>query len=86
MYFLNLIITDLFTTTWIYLHVMDWFESVIDRKGTFTLKDLRLHFKEEKYWPTLVSYCLVNGYHAHVSFRSPDWEINLQSPPSIMLR
>jgi hypothetical protein len=59
---------------------------VIDRKGTFTLKDLRLHFKEEKYWPTLVSYCLVNGYHARVSFRSPDWEINLQSPPSNMLR
>ena len=41
MYFLNLIITDLFTTTWIYLHVIDWFESVIDRQATFTLKGLR---------------------------------------------
>ena len=39
MYFLTLIITDLFTTTWIYLHIIDWFESVIDRQGTFTLKD-----------------------------------------------
>jgi hypothetical protein len=66
--------------------VIDWFESVINRKGTFTLKDLRLHFKEEKYWPTLVSYCLVNGYLAKVSFRSPNWEINLQSSASIMLR
>jgi hypothetical protein len=66
--------------------VIDWFEKVIDRKGTFTLKDLRLHFKEEKYWPTLVSYCLVNGYHAHVSFRNPNWEINLKSSSSIMLR
>jgi hypothetical protein len=66
--------------------VIDWFESVIDRKGTFTLKDLRLKFKEEKYWPTLVSYCLVNAYHAKVSFRHPKWEINLQSSSPFMLR
>ena len=49
MYFLTLIIADLFITTWIYLHVIDWLESVIDRQGTFTLKGLRLHFKEESY-------------------------------------
>jgi hypothetical protein len=73
MYFLTLIIADLFTTTWIYLHVIDWFESVIDRQGTITLIDLQLHFKDEKYWSTLVSYCLVNGYYAHASFRSLDW-------------
>ena len=55
--------------------VIEWFETVIGKKGTFTMKDLRQKFKEEKYWPTLVSYCLMNQYHSHHSFRDPRWEI-----------
>ena len=49
----------------------------IKTKGFFTLKDLRKQYPEEKYWPTLVFYCLLQGYHTQVSFRHPAWEIRV---------
>ena len=62
-----------------FMTVVEWFEKVIQTKGFFTLKDLRQRYPEEKYWPTLVSYCLLHGYHTNVSFRHPAWEIRVQS-------
>jgi hypothetical protein len=61
-----------------FIKVVEWFEKVIQTKGFFTLKDLRKQFPEETYWPTLVSYCLLQGYHTQVSFRHPAWEIRVQ--------
>jgi hypothetical protein len=59
--------------------VIEWFESVIDKKGIFTMKDLRFKFPQPKYWPTLVSYCLLNNYQSNVSFRHPDWGIQVNN-------
>lgn len=55
--------------------VIRWFDEVIKRKGEFTLKDLRANFPEEKYWATLVSYCLKQGFYTDCSFRNPLWAI-----------
>jgi hypothetical protein len=57
--------------------VVEWFEKVIEANGTFTLKDLRAKYPEEKYWPTLVSYCLLNNYHSKYSFRDKRWAITI---------
>lgn len=58
--------------------VIEWLEFNLEKKGEFTMKDLRLRFKDEKYWPTLVSYALINGYRSDVSFRDPTWAIRIK--------
>jgi len=62
-----------------FIEVVQWFESCIQMKGEFTMKDLRAKFPQPKYWPTLVSYCLLNGYRTHYSFRDARWAIKVQS-------
>ena len=62
-----------------FIEVVQWFESCIQMKGEFTMKDLRAKFPQPKYWPTLVSYCLLNGYRTHYSFRDARWAVKVQS-------
>lgn len=57
--------------------VITWFETMMTTTGTITMKDLRKVFPEEKYWGTLVGYCLMNNYLASVSFRDGTWAIAL---------
>ena len=66
--------------------VIEWLELNLEKKGEFTMKDLRLKFKEEKYWPTLVSYALVNGYRSDVTFRDPTWAIRVKHRSANMLK
>ncbi|MGA0097351.1 MAG: hypothetical protein ACO3H6_02070 [Bacilli bacterium] len=60
--------------------VIEWIERNLIKKNCFTLKDLRAKFPQEKYWSTVVGYCLMNGYRTHVSFRHPAWAIERKSP------
>jgi len=66
--------------------VIDWLETNLEKKGEFTMKDLRLKFKDEKYIPTLVSYALMNGYRTDVTFRDPNWAIRIKHKRSNMLK
>ena len=66
--------------------VIDWLEWNLEKKGEFTMKDLRLKFKDEKYIPTLVSYALMNGYRTDVTFRDPSWAIRIKHKSTNMLK
>lgn len=55
--------------------LMEWFDTTLEKQGKITMKDLRANYPDEKYWPTFVSYALLNGYQTKVSFRHPDWAI-----------
>jgi hypothetical protein len=61
-----------------FFDLIQYFEMIIHKKGYFTMQDLRAKFPQPKYWPTLVSYCLLNGFQTHVSFRDPRWAIQIK--------
>jgi uncharacterized protein YfbU (UPF0304 family) len=63
--------------------VIDFLEAKLDADGFMTLQEFREEFKgqsktlriHEKYYRTLVAYCLTNGYSSDVTFHDKAWAI-----------
>jgi hypothetical protein len=63
--------------------VVEFFDAKIEADGYMTLKEFRDEFKgrskttmiDEKYYRTLIAYCIINGYTAELTFQNAKWAI-----------